>query len=451
LAKDRTVFFCTACGYESAKWMGRCPGCDAWNTFAEERIAPNQGRGVRAAAETPACLLDQVQTQEGARVSTGMAELDRVLGGGIIPASLVLTGGDPGIGKSTLLLQAAGNLCAAGYRALYVSAEESAAQIRLRARRLHISGGELYVLAQTRIERILEEIEKLGPAMVVVDSIQTVYSEQLPSAPGSVGQVRECAMRLLHEAKESGAAVFLVGHVTKEGALAGPRVLEHMVDTVLYFEGEHHNAYRILRAAKNRFGSTNEIGIFEMVSEGMRQVGNPSELFLSGGRPDAPGSAVVCTMEGTRPVLVEVQALVSPTAFGMPRRMSTGIDYGRAVMLLAVLEKKAGLGLHDKDVYVNVAGGLRIVETAADLGLIAAVASAHGNRALRADVAAIGEVGLTGEVRAVANLDKRLAECHKHGFRSVVGPRAARKALIVPDGLSFTGVKTVRDALDALF
>jgi DNA repair protein RadA/Sms len=451
VAKAKTVFFCGSCGYESSKWMGRCPGCGEWNTFIEEKTPPpGADRGWDAFEQRPAQLLREIPAEEGRRVSSGMTELDRVLGGGIIPASLVLCGGDPGIGKSTLLLQMAGHLSAAGHRALYVTAEESAAQIRMRAARLNVNGDALYILAQTRLEAILDQIARIRPAAVVVDSIQTVYSGQSPSAPGSVSQVRECAMELLQTAKSSGAAIFLVGHVTKEGTLAGPRVLEHMVDTVLYFEGERQHAFRILRAAKNRFGSTNEIGIFEMESGGMTQVVNPSEIFLSGERADVPGSVATCTMEGARPVLVEVQALISPTAFGTPRRMTTGMDYNRAVMLLAVLEKKAGLSLQNQDVYVNVAGGLRIVETAADLALIASAASGARNRPVPPDTAVIGEVGLTGEVRAVSNMEKRLTECHKLGFTRVVGPRAARRALSVPQGLEYVAVRTVQDALKAL-
>ncbi len=367
MAKAKTVFFCNACGHESPKWMGRCPGCNEWNTFSEELVDKGQKRAGMIGDDIPAKLIDQIEVSEGERLLSGLTELDRVLGGGIIPASLVLAGGDPGIGKSTLLLQMAGKLSMDGYTVLYVSAEESAAQIRLRAQRLDVSGDNLFVLAQTRIESITSQIEKLKPTVVIIDSIQTVYSSELPSAPGSVAQVRECSSQFMRIAKTSGSSVFLVGHVTKEGSLAGPRVLEHMVDTVLYFEGERQNSYRILRAVKNRFGSTNEIGIFEMGSEGMRQVVNPSEIFLSGESTNAAGSVVACTMEGTRPVLIEIQSLVSPTVFGNPRRMTSGIDYNRAVMLLAVLEKKVGVMLNNQDVYINVVGGLKIVETAVDL------------------------------------------------------------------------------------
>jgi DNA repair protein RadA/Sms len=374
--------------------------------------------------------------------------LDRVLGGGIVKASLVLVGGDPGIGKSTLLMQMAGYAAASGLKVLYVSGEESPQQIKLRSLRLGITDPELLIYAQTDLDIIEQQAHSIMPDIMIVDSIQTVYDPGLSSAPGSVSQVREATARLMRLAKGTGITVFIVGHVTKEGAIAGPRVLEHMVDTVLYFEGERHQAYRVLRAVKNRFGSTNEIGVFEMHDTGLREVSNPSEVMLSDHQQDTTGSAVVCSMEGTRPVLVEIQALISPTAFGMPRRMATGIDYNRVVMLMAVLEKRAGLMLQNQDAYVNVAGGLKLDEPAADLGIIMAIASSFREKPVNGLMVFIGEVGLTGEIRAVSRLDQRLNECARMGFTHCMVPAANSKDLRKYGNLSVIPVRTVYEALD---
>jgi DNA repair protein RadA/Sms len=455
--KPASVYRCQACGFQAGKWYGRCPDCGEFNTIVEERSAlprgPGGGRRSAAAAGPPSGVvpvsLPAVSAADAARVHSGVAELDRVLGGGVVPGSLVLIGGDPGIGKSTLLLQASAALAGATGAVLYVSGEESAAQVKLRADRLGLTAPELFILAETQLETVEAHVAAMKPRAVVVDSIQTVYLSDLESAPGSVSQVRECGARLMGLAKTQGIAVFLVGHVTKEGALAGPRVLEHLVDTVLYFEGERHATYRVLRAVKNRFGSTNEIGVFEMTDQGLREVVNPSAMFLAERPRGAAGSVIMAALEGTRPLLLELQALVTPAHFGTPRRTVLGADYNRVCLLLAILEKRAGVPLQNQDVFVNVAGGARCQEPAADLALAVASASSYAERPLAPDVVVLGEVGLTGEVRAIAGLDTRLREAAALGFTHAVAPRSslvggARHPLTV------TGVTTLEEAIGLL-
>lgn len=427
--------------------MGRCPSCAEWNTLVEEPDAPLPRGARRAAAAEPVSLADVPASAEG-RVATGSPEFDRVLGGGVVAGSAVLVGGDPGVGKSTLLMQVAEHLARTGGKVLYVSAEESVRQTKLRAERLGVGAPALLLLAENDLDVIRETATTVRPALLIVDSIQTIFRGDIASAPGSVAQVRECAASLVRLAKEQNIATFIVGHVTKEGALAGPRVMEHLVDTVLSFEGDRHHAYRILRATKNRFGSTNEIGVFEMGGNGLIDVPNPSAAFLSE-RPDAaPGSAVVCAIEGTRPLLVEIQALTSPTHFGMPRRTAAGVDYNRLLVLLAVLERRAGLQLASQDVYVSVAGGIAVDEPAADLGIAVAVASSLRNRPVDPRTVVIGEVGLAGEIRAVPQLSKRLAEAARLGFQRAVGPRA--EGLEVPPGMDLVAVRQLSDALRIL-
>jgi DNA repair protein RadA/Sms len=421
MSKVRWQYVCQSCGYASPKWLGRCPSCDAWNTFVEDAVGA-EPPGRREGPPAVPVPVTEVSPAGPSRVSTGVAELDRVLGGGLVPGSVVLIGGDPGIGKSTLLLRACQRLAEAGRTVLYVSAEESPAQVKLRADRLGVAEPRVLLLAETDLDAVLSACERVGPEAVVVDSIQTVGRRDVPSSPGSVAQVRECTAALVRLAKGQGVAVLIVGHVTKEGQLAGPRVLEHMVDTVLYFEGDHHHAYRILRATKNRFGSTNEIGVFEMTAGGLREVANPSAAFLSGRAADAPGSVVVAAVEGTRPLLVEVQALVTPTVFGTPRRTASGVDYNRLVVLLAVLEKRVGLHLSGHDVYASAAGGVTLDDPAADLGIAGAVASSLRNRPAEPATVAIGEVGLAGEVRAVPQLDVRVQEAARLGFSRCLVP-----------------------------
>ncbi|HET7266395.1 MAG TPA: DNA repair protein RadA [bacterium] len=468
-AEPRTVFVCQECGYESSKWLGRCPGCGAWNSLVEERVGPpaagrrpvrepGAAEGGRGAGAVEAVPIADVALDEAVRRGTGLPEVDRVLGGGVVPGSLILVGGDPGVGKSTLALAAAHHMArasgAAGDRrpVLYVSGEESVRQTKMRASRLGVDAPNLLVLAETDLDQIVSQIDRVRPSLVVVDSIQTVYRADVTAAPGSVAQIRECTGDLLRVAKtDGGPAVLVIGHVTKEGAIAGPRVLEHMVDTVLYFEGERHHAYRVLRATKNRFGSTNEIGVFAMSGRGLTEVADPSALFLAERPEGASGSAVVCAVEGTRPLLLEVQALVTRTPFGMPRRTAAGIDYNRLLLLLAVLEKRTGLHLSAHDVYVSVAGGVSVDEPAADLGVALAVASSHRDRPVDAAAVAVGEVGLGGEVRAVSQIDRRIAEAAKLGFRRVVAPRANLPGLDeTPAGLEITGVDDVAGALERL-
>ena len=447
----KSVFFCQNCGYESAKWMGQCPACREWNTFAEERVAP-----VKAAAGTrsggrrakPVRIRDISLTEE-TRTVTGIGELDRVLGGGIVKGSLVLIGGDPGIGKSTILLQTCRNLAASGKKVLYISGEESLQQIRMRADRIGESPESLYLLAETSLTSIRATIEAETPDVCVIDSIQTMYSEEITSAPGSVSQVREATGILLLLAKSMGIPVFIVGHVTKDGSVAGPRVLEHMVDTVLYFEGDRHASYRILRAVKNRFGSTNEIGVFEMRDNGLSEVQNPSEYMLSGKPEDASGSVVACSMEGTRPILIEIQALVVHTSFQLPRRTAVGTDFNRLNLLIAVLERRCGLSLGNCDVYVNIAGGIRMTEPAVDLGIVLAMASGSRDRAVGDDVVVFGETGLSGEIRAVSQAEQRVQEAKKLGFSKVILPKANYKSVKKITGIEIVPVETLQDALRA--
>lgn len=442
----KSVFFCGECGYESSKWLGKCPACGSWNTMVETKAVAPQPGGILLAGQRQAMPLRDVAPEDARRISTGIGELDRVLGAslggsGVVRGSTVLLGGDPGIGKSTLLMQAAANLTQQG-TVLYVTGEESAAQLKLRAQRLGV-GGDMLLLAETDLERIQQEVERTQPACLIIDSIQTMYCPGCPSAAGSVSQVREATSLLTRLAKCTGCAVFIVGHVTKEGAIAGPRLLEHMVDTVLYFEGERHDALRLLRAVKNRFGSTDEIGVFEMRANGMVEIPDPSGLFLTGAQ--APGCAVTCAMEGTRPMLAEVQALISPSAFSNPRRMAAGMDGNRLVLLLAVLEKKAGLKLYDKDVYTNVVGGLRLEERSADLAIALCIASALSDLPLPPHTALLGEISLTGEVRPCSRLEKRLQECARLGFSQVILPKSDNLPHL--PGIKYSFVSHIREAM----
>lgn len=451
----RTVFACQECGAQSQKWLGRCPECGAWNSLVEERQAEPapQAAARYASAGEGARLYSDIAIESMARIGTGIDELDRVLGGGVVPGSLVLLGGEPGIGKSTLLLQMAARIAKRGGAVLYSSGEESEHQVKSRGERLGVGAAPLYLLAETCLERVLEEITRLKPALVIVDSIQTVFSLKMQSAPGSIGQVREAAAQLLFAAKAQNIPVFLVGHVTKEGSLAGPKALEHIVDTVLYFEGERHHAHRIIRAVKNRFGAASELGVFEMTAAGLRPVANPSALFLAERPEGTPGSAVVCSVEGTRPILVEVQALVSTSSYGYARRTAVGLDQNRLALLLAVLEKRAGLQLGGDDVYVNLAGGISVDEPAIDLGVIAAVASSVRNRPVAPRTAVFGEVGLAGEVRATAQAARRLREAARMGFTRCVLPAANADAAdpeVSDAGCEALGVRSIREALDHL-
>ncbi|MBE3587539.1 MAG: DNA repair protein RadA [Thermoanaerobacteraceae bacterium] len=422
----KTRFYCQECGHRTPRWLGRCPQCGAWNTLVEEMVSGGSRPPAGSAPAEPAVPITSVSLEQEERFTTGMAELDRVLGGGVVPASLVLLGGDPGIGKSTLLLQVARGVAGSGRRVLYVTGEESLPQVRLRACRLGVESPELYLLAQTNLDLVIDSLLSLHPALVVVDSIQTMYRPDLSSAPGSVGQVRECTVQLMRLAKSTGIAVFLVGHVTKEGLLAGPRVLEHMVDTVLYFEGERHQSFRILRGVKNRFGSTNDIGVFEMRDSGLLEVDNPSSLFITPHPAGpVPGAVVVPTLEGTRPLLVEIQALASPTGFGTPRRMTAGVDYNRVMLVCAVLEKRVGLYLGNYDVYVNAVGGVRLLEPAVDLGVAVALVSSFRDRPVDPRLAVAGEIGLTGELRPVTGIQKRLQEAAQLGFARCLVPRTS--------------------------
>jgi len=454
----KTVYVCQECGSQSPKWLGRCADCGAWNSYVEERAPESGGAGAAAhryagpGAPTTARLYSQIEVEQFPRLSTGIGEFDRVLGGGVVPGSLVLLGGEPGIGKSTLLLQAAANMAHAIGPVLYSSGEESEHQIKSRGERLSVGGAPLYLLAETCLERILEEIARIKPSLVIVDSIQTVYSMKFQSAPGSIGQVREAATQLLFAAKGRNVPTFLVGHVTKDGNLAGPKALEHVVDTVLYFEGERHHSHRVVRAVKNRFGAISELGVFEMTSGGLRPVPNPSKLFLAERPLNAPGSAVLCSLEGSRPILVEIQALVSSSTYGTARRMASGIDQQRLSLLLAVLEKRAGLHLSGDDVFVNVAGGMTVDEPAADLGVLAAIASSVRNKVIPSTTAMFGEVGLAGEIRGIAQAPLRVREAAQMGFQHLVMPEAnIDPAEAGPGGCRLVGVRTVGDALDALF
>ncbi len=453
MAKAKTTaFFCQNCGYESAKWQGQCPACHEWNTFTEEPVVKVAGSAAvkKAAAEIKPVRLSEVHTDEKQRISSGMEELDRVLGGGIVAGSLMLVGGDPGIGKSTLLLQVCHNLTRDGHKVLYVSGEESAQQIKLRAQRIGDFKDDLMLLCETNLELVRSVIEKTKPEIVVIDSIQTMYHETVSAAPGSVSQVREATNVLMQIAKGMGISIFLVGHVTKEGVVAGPRVLEHMVDTVLYFEGDRYASYRILRGVKNRFGSTNEIGVFEMRQSGLREVSNPSEYMLEGKPENASGSIVACSMEGSRPILIEIQALVCHTNLPMPRRTTAGTDFNRVNLLLAVLEKRAGMQMSSCDVYVNIAGGIRMTEPAIDLGLILALVSSYKDIAIDEKTIAFGEVGLSGEIRSVNMAQQRVQEAKKLGFETVLMPKVSVKALQKIEGIHIVGLETVRDAVQYL-
>lgn len=447
MAKEKTVFVCSECGYECARWLGQCPSCKAWNTLLETQTV-EPVKNAKAPAGEAAIYLKDVSLERSDRWPTGFAELDRVLGSGIVEGSVVLAGGEPGIGKSTLLLQVADALARQGRKVLYISGEESLRQVRIRAGRLGTSG-DILMLAETEISNCIERMRETSPDFVVVDSIQSMYSSRLSPSAGSVSQIKECASLLTREAKTSGASVFIIGHVTKEGAIAGPRVLEHMVDTVLYFEGERQGTFRILRAVKNRFGSTNEIGVFDMREDGMKEVTNPSELLLGERSAGVSGSCVYPAMEGTRPMLLEIQALVSATSFQMPRRIGAGLDYNRMALIIAVLEKRIGLKLFNQDVYLNVAGGLRLTEPAADLAMAASIVSSFRDKAV-SDTVAIGEIGLTGEVRGIGQVEKRLSECARMGFTKAVIPKTNMKGITVPKGITVNGAGSVFEALEIL-
>ena len=446
----RSVFYCQNCGHEESKWLGQCPMCKEWNTFVEENISVVKGSSAKQIKEAEVISLNSVVTDDDDRICTTIKELDRVLGGGIVPGSLVLVGGDPGIGKSTLLLQVCQKLCKAGNHVLYISGEESLKQIKLRANRMGEFTEELLLLCETNLEVIKNVIEKRKPEMVVIDSIQTMYSDEVTSAPGSVSQVRESTNIFMQLAKGLGIPIFIVGHVTKEGTVAGPRVLEHMVDTVLYFEGDRHASYRILRGVKNRFGSTNEIGVFEMRQSGLIEVENPSEFMLNGRPEHASGSVVACSMEGTRPILLEIQALVCNSNFGMPRRTAAGTDYNRVNLLMAVLEKRAGIHLSASDAYVNIAGGMKINEPAIDLGIVMALVSSYKNRPIDEKTIVFGEVGLSGEVRAVSMPEQRVAEAKKLGFETCIIPKVSKDMVKGIKGINVVGVDSINDAIQLI-
>ena len=454
MAKGKSIFYCTACGNETPKWAGRCPACGAWNTVVEQESAPRPkgtGRGSALKTVKPVSITDiDIAEDLEIRFPTGMGELDRVLGGGAVKGSLVLVGGAPGIGKSTLMLQISKSLCQT-FRVLYVSGEESVGQLKMRAQRLSALSQRLLVLAETSLPDVLDAVEREKPDILIIDSIQTLYDPELDSTPGSVAQVKGCTMALMQAAKGQGVTVFVIGHVNKEGSIAGPKVLEHMVDCVLYFEGDQHMSYRILRSAKNRFGATNEIGVFEMRSQGLTEVENPSQLLLSGRPEGAPGTCVTCVMEGARPVLAEIQALLAPSAYGGgARRSCNGFDYNRAAMLLAVLEKRGGLKVSVCDAYMNIIGGLTLDEPSADLAAILALASSYLDRPVPEHTAAIGEVGLTGELRAVNNLEQRLSEVHRLGFTACVVPRHRGRGLSAPEGLTLVEAANIGEAIRAV-
>ena len=450
MPKTRTVFFCTNCGNESLKWMGRCPGCGAYNTIEEhieKPMAAGRAKSAPVGQSRRPQLIREVTSGGELRFSTGMGELDRVLGGGAVAGSLVLVGGAPGIGKSTLLLQICVQLCA-GRRVLYISGEESEKQLKLRAERLGVSPEDLYILSETRLSDVVAAIEATQPDILIVDSIQTLYNEENDSSPGSVSQVKDCTMTMMQLSKSQGITVFVVGHINKDGNIAGPKVLEHMVDSVLYFEGDSNTSYRLLRAAKNRFGSTNEIGVFEMMDTGLVEVPNPSQMLLEGRPEGASGTCVSCVMEGTRPVLAEVQALVTKTSFNVPRRAADGFDFNRAVLLMAVLEKRAGMKLNAFDAYINVIGGLRLDEPSADLSVALAVASSYRDLPIADELVAMGEVGLTGEIRAISNMNQRLGEVSRLGFKKCIIPRSGSDKLEIPAGLTVYRVRNLLEAIE---
>ncbi len=447
MAKQRTVFYCTSCGGVTPKWQGKCPACGAWNTLEEHIEKPASPVRSTAMPRRGPRPIREIDGGDEIRFGTGIGELDRVLGGGAVEGSLVLVGGAPGIGKSTLLLQICSSLCA-GRTVLYISGEESERQLKMRAQRLQVEQEGLYILSETRMAEIVAAVETLKPDILIADSIQTMYLEENDSAPGSVSQVKDCTMILLQLSKQQGITVFVVGHINKDGNIAGPKVLEHMVDCVLYFEGDPNTSYRLLRAAKNRFGSTNEIGVFEMLEHGLKEVPNPSQMLLEGRPEGASGTCVACVMEGTRPVLAEVQALVSKTSFNVPRRTADGFDFNRAALLLAVAEKRAGLKLSMFDAYINVIGGLRLDEPGADLPVVLAVASSYRDTPVADDLVAIGEVGLTGEIRSVSHMSQRLSEAARLGFRKVIIPRYGSDKLEIPAGLTVYRVRNIREAIE---
>lgn len=447
----KSIYFCQNCGHEESKWLGQCPMCREWNTFVEEKVTVSKGTAAKnTVREAEVVTLSSVSTDQEDRMQTEIEELDRVLGGGVVPGSLVLVGGDPGIGKSTLLLQVCKRLSDQGRKVLYISGEESLKQIKLRANRMGTFSDHLLLLCETNLETIRQVIERDHPAVAVIDSIQTMYSEEVTAAPGSVSQVREATNTLMQIAKGLNITIFIVGHVTKEGTVAGPRVLEHMVDTVLYFEGDRHASYRILRGVKNRFGSTNEIGVFEMRETGLEEVPNPSEYMLNGRPEDASGSVVACSMEGTRPILMEIQALVCRSNFGMPRRTAAGTDYNRVNLLMAVLEKRVGLPLSNYDAYINIAGGIRMNEPAIDLGIVMAIVSSYKNQSISPGTIVFGEVGLSGEVRAVSMPEQRVAEARKLGFKTCIMPQVSKDMLKKIEGIEVIGVKSVNQAMNLI-
>lgn len=446
MAKN-TTFFCNECGYESSKWLGKCPACNAWNTFTEERIIKEKGRNISVVSNVKPVKIDEVTVNKENRFGSGLNELDRVLGGGIVSGSVNLVGGDPGIGKSTLLLQMCRRI-KDDIKILYCSAEESVDQIKMRADRLSDGNSNIFLTTKTSIDMIIDDLKEIKPNLVIIDSIQTIYSEELDSACGSVSQIRECTLKITRFAKENNITVFIVGHVTKDGNLAGPKVLEHMVDCVVQFEGEKYSNFRIVRSIKNRFGSTNEIGVFEMTDKGLKEVDNPSMMFLEERPKNTPGTVVICSMEGTRPILAEIQALVSNSSFGVPRRMCTGLDYNRANLVLAVLEKKAGFNLGSVDTYINVTGGLKILEPACDLGIALAIASNYKNKPIESDTVVFGEIGLTGEVRNVSFLEKRIQEAYKLGFKKCIIPYNNN---IIESKMEIIKVKNIIEAFGAVF
>jgi DNA repair protein RadA/Sms len=448
--KSSIVYYCKECGFESAKWLGQCPGCKEWNSFVEApTVKTRSGKDViKTIEERTPVTLGQIDTTNEERMATGFSELDRVLGGGIVPGALMLVGGDPGIGKSTLLLQVCRNISSAGKRVLYISGEESLKQIKIRANRIGEFTDNLKLLCETNLDVIENVIKNDPPQLVIIDSIQTMFREDVDSAPGSVGQVRESTNALMHLAKGLAVPIFIVGHVTKEGVVAGPRMLEHMVDTVIYFEGDRHATYRIVRGVKNRFGSTNEIGVFEMRQEGLRQVLNPSEYLLEGRPEGASGSVVACLIEGTRPILVETQALISRTNFGMPRRTSAGIDYNRVNLLMAVIEKRLGVSLGDCDAYVNIVGGMKVQEPALDLAVVLAILSSYNNKPIAADTIVFGEVGLSGEIRSVSMTPQRVSEAKKLGFKKCIMPKVSMDALDDVSGITVVGVENLNEILN---
>ena len=450
MAKIKTKYVCQECGYENSKWLGKCPECENWNTFIEEIEDKKASKEIFAIDKDSAkpVSINSLEVKEEERFSTNIKELDRVLGGGVVKGSLVLVGGDPGIGKSTLLIQVSNNVAQGNKKVLYISGEESAYQIKMRAKRLGINSDNLYVLSENNLNIIERYLDTIKPDLIIVDSIQTVFSPDITSAPGTVSQVREGTSRFMKISKKMGISTFIVGHVTKEGSIAGPKLLEHMVDTVLYFEGERFNTYRMIRAVKNRFGSTNELGVFEMRDIGLVELENPSKILISEKPKDVSGSVIVATVEGTRPMLLELQALVAPTSFGIPKRAATGVDYNRVGLLMAVLEKRVGMQIQNQDVYINVVGGIRVSEPAMDLGIIVSIASSFRNIEIDEKTVVIGEVGLTGEVRAVSFIDKRIMECKKLGFKKIVIPKSNYKLLDEIKGVNIYPVENVREAIN---